>query len=102
MTLIKTLAAAPGEEDQHIVMSEEESSAFLARQSAIRTAQAAQELILQAKTLLENDVRQTIDNCAIAGIALPVDWRAYALALKAIVNSGQGTIPDQPLPPEGT
>lgn len=40
--------------------------------------------------------------CLKAGVAYPTDWLAYDDALRAIVNGGEGPLPERPAYPEGS
>ncbi len=44
----------------------------------------------------------TVLRCYSSGIAVPAEWQAYRVALRAIVSSGIGPLPTQPEYPAGS
>lgn len=44
----------------------------------------------------------TVARCAENNIAVPAEWAAYRVALRAIVKNGSGDIPNPPNYPKGT
>lgn len=44
----------------------------------------------------------TVVRCVSAGLAVPAEWQAYRVALRAIVNSGVGPLPARPDYPAGS
>jgi hypothetical protein len=101
MSLIKTIAAPPGQEVQHIAMTADEEAAFLAEQTASQAAQVVATLKSTAQAALDAS-DMTALRCVKAGVAFPVEWQTYVATLRAIVNTGTGTIPAQPSFPQGT
>jgi hypothetical protein len=78
-------------------------------------AQHVQEWITQEKTAeeLSGELRgQALSalvksdsvavRCFKAGVAFPVTWQTYVIALRAIINGAAGPLPAQPEYPEGT
>lgn len=57
---------------------------------------------LRAKNILTTTVAMTAQRCFIAGIDFPMDWRAYALALRQCVDTDTGPLPKQPDYPVGS
>jgi len=101
MALIKTIAAAPGQECQHIEMTAEEEAAFLVEQSVAQVARAVTVLKrLAQEALARKDA--VVNRCMEKGAPVPVEWSNYAAAARAIVNTGTGILPDQPAYPAET
>lgn len=101
MTLIKTIAAAPGEDCQNIQMTSDEEASFISLQSSLQSAQSTATLISQAQSALDkSDLVAT--RCFKAGVPFPSEWQAYVASLRAIVSSGAGALPTQPDYPVGT
>jgi hypothetical protein len=40
--------------------------------------------------------------CLKAGVPFPQEWKDYVTALRLIVATGEGSLPEQPVYPEGT
>ena len=101
MSLIKTIAAAHGQECQHIAMGGAEEAVFLAEQLENQAAQDVADLKASAQMALDKSDLTAL-RCLKSGALFPAEWQAYVLALRNIVNTGIGPMPVQPAYPEGT
>lgn len=101
MTLIKTVAAVPGQECQHIEMSVDEESQFLIDQETNQKSTAESDLKEKAQGALDKTDLTAI-RCMKSGISFPQEWQDYVTALRLIVKDGDGDFPVQPNYPAGT
>ena len=44
----------------------------------------------------------TLARCQKLGVTFPTEWQTYASELRAIMDSGEGSLPTQPAYPSGT
>lgn len=99
MVMYKTIADLNG--GTQVAMTADEETAFLAGQTASQAASAISTLKTQAQAALDAS-DMTALRCLKAGVAFPSEWQTYVAALRAIVDSGTGTIPTTPDYPAGT
>jgi len=84
-----------------VPMTPDEETALLAEQAASQAAAVISTLKAQAQAALDSS-DMTALRCVKAGVAFPEEWQTYVTALRDIVSSGTGTIPDRPAYPAGT
>jgi hypothetical protein len=86
-----------GEKD----MSPEEVREFLAGQAAFAQQARASELRKAALDALSANDRVAV-RCLKASVAYPTEWLDYDVALRAVIATGTGPLPEQPDFPQGT
>jgi hypothetical protein len=64
-------------------------------------AELAAQLQQEAQMLL-NKSDQTVGRCYEGGVPVPEAWKAYRSALRTIVSTGVGSLPNRPEYPAGT
>lgn len=93
--MMKTIASASGEPEQHVEMTDAEVAEFSAAQSAVQVAQAKSDLKASIQAALDRS-DMTALRCFKAGVSFPDEWKTYVTALR------NGTLPTQPAYPKGT
>jgi hypothetical protein len=84
-----------------VPMTKDEEVAFLAEQAAANTViQAAALRAAAIEALKANDIVAV--RCLKAGVVYPSAWQDYDKALRTIIDSGTGTLPQRPDYPSGT
>lgn len=97
MTLIKTIAVAPGEKPIHIEMTPEEEAAFLAQQSDDLARNNEKDKKAAAKqALVKSDVQ--VLRCYEDKIDVPEEWVSYRQKLRDFIENG-GDLPLEPKHP---
>lgn len=82
-------------------MTADEEAEFIAEQAASTASTAITDLKSQAQTEL-NKTDLVAIRCLKAGVSFPSEWQARVTALRAIVDTGTGSIPSRPAYPSGT
>ena len=84
-----------------VAMTVAEASSFLADQATVAATMQAASLRKDAQAaLLAND--RVATRCNKAGVPYPPEWLAYDQALRTIIGTATGTLPERPAYPEGT
>lgn len=84
-----------------VEMSDEDYAKFQTMQATSTISTAMQHLKFQAQTALDkSDMVAT--RCFKFGIDFPQEWKTHVAILRAVIMTGNGSIPNQPNYPENT
>lgn len=84
-----------------VQMTADEEREFLADRASVAQNMQAEAIKNAARAALQANDRVAA-RCTKAGVAYPAEWLVYDESLRAVVQSGTGTIPSRPDYPAGT